>query len=94
MSRKTYGHTETGKPIRDEMIEDLAAEAERGYAAGQLTARRRGRGRLPLGALAKSVESVRLEPSLQAAAAQRAADDGVTVSEVVRQALREYLHTA
>jgi len=94
MSRKNYGHTETGRPITDEMIDQLAAEAELGYEPGQLSAQRRGRGRPPLGASAKSVESVRLEPALQAAAAQRADDDGVTVSEVVRRALRKYLHTA
>ena len=94
MSEKNYGHTETGRPITDEMIDRLAAEAERGYEPGQLQARPRGRGRPPLGASAKSVESVRLEPALRAAAAQRADDDGVTVSEVVRRALREYLHTA
>ncbi|HET9647406.1 MAG TPA: CopG family transcriptional regulator [Microlunatus sp.] len=94
MSEKNYGHTETGRPITDEMIDRLAAEAERGYEPGQLRTRPRGRGRPPLGASAKSVESVRLEPALRAAAAQRADDDGVTVSEVVRRALREYLHTA
>jgi hypothetical protein len=94
MSAKNYGHTETGKSITDKMIDELVAEAERGYKPGQLAARRRGRGRPPLGDSAKSVESVRLEPALQAAAAQRAVDDGVTISEVVRRALREYLHTA
>lgn len=94
MSGRTYGHTDTGKPITDEMIEELAAEAEQGYQPGQLQGRRRGPGRPPLGAAAKSVESVRLEPALQAAAAQRAADEGVTVSEVVRRALREYLSSA
>jgi CRISPR-associated endonuclease/helicase Cas3 len=94
MSKKNYGHTEAGKPITDEMIDQLAAEAELGYEPGQLSVRRRGRGRPPLGAAAKSVESLRLEPALHAAAAQRADDDGVTVSEVVRRALREYLHTA
>lgn len=93
MSKKNYGHTETGKPITDEMIEDFAAVAERGYGPGELEGRRRGRGRPPLGPSAKAVESVRLEPALQAAAAQRADEDGVTVSEVMRRALREYLHT-
>lgn len=77
---------------QSQMVDELVAEAERGYEPGQLAARRRGRGRPPLGDSAKSVESVRLEPALQAAAAQRAVD-GVTVSEVVRRALREYLHT-
>jgi CRISPR-associated endonuclease/helicase Cas3 len=94
MSRRTYGHTKSGKPITDEMIEQLADEAERGYEPGQLQGRRRGPGRPPLGAAAKSVESVRLDPALQAEAAQRAADEGITVSEVIRRALRQYLRSA
>jgi hypothetical protein len=94
MSRRTYGHTKSGKPITDETIEQLAEEAERGYEPGQLQGRRRGPGRPPLGAAAKSVESVRLDPALQAEAAQRAADEGITVSEVIRRALRQYLRSA
>ncbi|MEP6462754.1 MAG: ribbon-helix-helix protein, CopG family [Frankiaceae bacterium] len=90
----SYGYTERGEPITDERIEDLAAEAERGYDPGQLQGRRRGPGRPPLGEAAKSVESVRLEPALRAAAAQRAAAEGVTVSEVIRRALREYVRSA
>lgn len=94
MDGRTYGRTETGRPITDEIIENLTAEAEHGYQPGQLQGKRRGRGRPPLGAAAKSVESVRLEPALQTAVAQRAAEEGVTVSEVVRRALRKYLRSA
>ena len=94
MSEHTYGHTEHGEPITDKMIDQLAAEAERGYQPGQLKGRRRGPGRPPLGVAAKSVESVRLEPALRAATAQRATAEGVTVSEVIRRALREYLRSA
>jgi hypothetical protein len=53
------------------MIEDLAAEAKRDHEAGQLKGRRHGPGRPPLGADAKAVESVRLEPALRAAADAR-----------------------
>lgn len=94
MSEHIYGQTQSGKPINDQMIENLAEEAERGYRSGQLQGRRRGPGRPPLGAAAKSVESVRLEPALQVEAARRAAAEGVTVSEVMRRALREYLRSA
>ncbi len=90
----TYGRTMGGKPINDQMIEKLAAEAERGYEPGQLQGRRRGPGRPPLGDAAKLVESVRLEPVLRDDAAQRAAAEGVTVSEVMRRALRQYLRSA
>lgn len=91
---RTYGRTASGKLVTDAVIEQLADEADRDYEPGQLQGRRRGPGRPRLGADAKSVESVRLEPALRAQAAQRAADEGVTVSEVIRQALREYLRSA
>jgi len=94
MNQHAYGHTKGGKPIDDKMIEELAAEAERGYESGQLKGRRRGPGRPPLGEAAKSVESVRLEPALRVETAERAAAEGVTVSEVIRRALREYLRSA
>jgi CRISPR-associated endonuclease/helicase Cas3 len=91
MSERVYGHTKSGTPITDEMIEALADEAERGYAPGGLRGQPRGPGRPPLGEAAKSVESVRLEPTLRAETAQRAAEEGITVSEVIRRALRAYL---
>jgi len=94
MSEHIYGQTQSGKPIDDQMVENLADEAEKGYKPGQLQGHRRGPGRPPLGDAAKSVESVRLEPALRVEAAQRAAAEGVTVSEVMRRALREYLRSA
>lgn len=94
MSKRTYGHTKNGKPIDDEMIEHFADEAERGYDAQQLRDKPRGRGRPPLGEAAKVVESVRLEPDLRAEAEERAAAEGVTTSELIRRALREYLRSA
>lgn len=94
MNERTYGRTKAGEPITEEMIERFADEAERGYEPDQLRGHRRGPGRPPLGAAAKTVESVRLEPGLRAATAQRAAAEGITVSEVIRRALREYLHSA
>lgn len=94
MSKQTYGRTASGEPITDEMVEELADEAGRGYQPGQLQGRRRGPGRPPLGEAAKSVESVRLTPALRAAAAQRADEEGITVSEVIRRALGEYLRSA
>jgi hypothetical protein len=94
MSEQIYGHTADGQPITDDVIEALADEAERGYEPGQLQGRRRGPGRPPLGEAAKTVESVRLDPALRAEVAQRAADEGTSVSEVIRKALREYLRSA
>jgi len=94
VTQRTYGHTTGGTPINDQMIEKLADEAEREYEPGQLQGHRRGPGRPPLGGAAKTVESVRLEPSLRDEAAQRAAAEGITVSEVMRRALRQYLRSA
>ena len=91
---RVYGLTKTGGPITDEMINELADEAERGYEPGQLEGRRRGRGRPPLGEAAKSVESLRLEPALRDDAARQAEAEGITVSELIRRALRQYLKSA
>jgi hypothetical protein len=94
MSKRVYGNTRSGKPIDDATIEEMADEAERGYEPGQLHGRPRGRGRPPLGDAAKAVESVRLDPVLREETAQRAVDEGVTVSEIIRRALRQYLRSA
>jgi len=91
MSGRTYRHTTNGTPITEETINELADEAERGYRPEQLQAQRRGRGRPPLGPAAKTTGSVRLEPALRARTAQQAAAEGVTVSEVIRKALHDYL---
>ena len=94
MAKRTYGHTKSGKPINEDMINALVDEAERGYEPGSLRGKPRGPGRPPLGDAAKTVESVRLDPELRAETTRRAEDEGVTVSEVIRRALREYLRSA
>ena len=87
--RKSYGRTASGKPITDELVEKLAEKAEAGYDVEE-TLRRRG-GRPPIGSAAASVESVRLDPELRKALAQRAERDHETPSSVIRKALRKYL---
>lgn len=74
-------------------VEGLVAEAERGYDVDEIRARRRG-GRPPLGSAAASVESVRLDPELKRDLLLRAARDQISVSEVIRRALGEYLHAS
>ena len=94
MSERTYGFTKSGKPIDDEMIQELADEAEGGYEHDQLQGHRRGPGHPPLGEAGKRVESVRLDPALLLETAQKAEAEGITVSEVIRRALRQYLQSA
>jgi hypothetical protein len=87
-----YGETANGEPLTDELIEELAAEAEAGYDVEQMLHRRPGRP--AMGASAAAVESVRLDPALQEALAERAAADHTTTSAVIREALRRYLDVA
>ncbi|MGQ0521203.1 MAG: CopG family transcriptional regulator [Actinomycetota bacterium] len=89
--RNDRGHTTSGAPITDELIEELADEAERGFDVDHLLGRRGKRGRPPLGAAAATVESVRLDPDLRERLAQRAQEERVSVSEVIREALRQHL---
>jgi hypothetical protein len=91
MTKRTYGRTKSGKDITDADIEKYAAEAEAGYDVDELIARRGKRGRPTLGSGPASVESVRLDPELRDALANRAEAEGTSTSEVIRQALRDYL---
>ena len=91
---RIYGHTRSGQPITDADIETLAAEAEAGYDVDQLIARRPKRGRPALGSSPASVESVRLDPELREELLERAQSEGTTTSEIIREALRRFLHAA
>jgi Ribbon-helix-helix protein, copG family len=65
----------------------------RGYDVDMLLRRRRG-GRPPLGSAAASVESVRLDPELKRALLLRVHQEHVSVSEVIRRAIGEYLQAS
>lgn len=91
MTKRTYGHTTSGKVIDDDLIEKLADEAEAGHDVDEIIARRGKRGRPRLGAAPSTVESVRLDPEMKARLVRRAEDDGVPVSAVIREALRLHL---
>jgi len=91
MTERTYGRTKSGKVITDADIERYAAEAEAGYDVDELIRRRGKRGRPTLGSGPATVESVRLDPELREALATRAEAEGTSSSEVIRQALRDYL---
>jgi hypothetical protein len=86
---KTYGTTAGGVPITDELIERLAEKAEAGFDVEEILRRRRGRP--PMGSGPATVESVRLDPELRQALADRARRDREATSSVIRKALRQYL---
>ncbi|MDP9428871.1 MAG: ribbon-helix-helix protein, CopG family [Actinomycetota bacterium] len=77
-------------PITDDVIEALADEAERGYDVDTLLERRKP-GRPPTGTAPAVVDSVRLDPELKRELLLRAAEEGISVSELIRHALRQYL---
>ena len=89
MGETNYGKTASGVPITEELIEKLAREAEAGYDVDEILRRRRGRP--PMGSGPAKVESVRLDPELREALAERAENDREATSSVIRKALRQYL---
>lgn len=90
-SKSHYGHSRDGRPIDDARVQEWADEAERGYSVEQLADRPRGRGRPPIGSAAATVESVRLDPELKRDLLLRASNEKVSVSELIRRVLREYV---
>jgi predicted HicB family RNase H-like nuclease len=90
MTKNSNGRLRDGTPISDEMIEAMAEEAERGYDVDKLKVKSRG-GRPRMGSEVASVESVRLDPELKRDLLLRASDEGVSLSELIRKALRKYV---
>jgi predicted HicB family RNase H-like nuclease len=89
MNKKKILGASGGQEITQLDIEQMADEAERGYSDTQL--RHAGRGRPAMGdGPAKAVQA-RLDPELHAALERRAKADQKTSSEIVREALHEYL---
>ena len=91
-TKNQQGRTRDGEPITDEFVERLVAQAEEGFDVDEIV-RRRG-GRPPMGSAAAAVESVRLDPELERALRRRAEKEGRTNSEVIRDALRQYLEAS
>jgi predicted HicB family RNase H-like nuclease len=94
MNAKHHGHSKSGTPLTDELIESLADEAEEGYDVEEILGRRGKRGRPARGSGPSTVESVRLDPELKERLARQAEKEGVPVSEVIREALRHHLDAA
>lgn len=90
---RDHGRLKDGTPVTDDMVEKLADEAEAGFDVNEIQRRRAG-GRPAMGSGPASVESVRLDPELKKELLLRASRDGVSISEVIRQALRTYVEAS
>jgi hypothetical protein len=88
-----HGSKADGTPITDSMVEAMADEAEVGYDVEAIL-RRRQPGRPAMGSSASSVESVRLDPELKRDLLLRAAEEDTSVSQIIRAAVRQYLHAS
>ena len=87
---KTY-RTKTGRVLSDADVEAISEKVETDdYDVQELKARRRGRP--AMGSGPADVVPVRLEPELREAVEARATEDETTTSDVIRRALREFLH--
>lgn len=77
--------TINGEPVTEEQIAAWAAEAEAGYDVEEL--KKRGRGRPGRGAEPSQVVALRLTTAELASIDARAAREGKTRSEIIREAL-------
>jgi predicted HicB family RNase H-like nuclease len=76
--------------VSETRLTELVDEAERGYDVETLLQRRRA-GRPPIGSAAATVESVRLDPELKRDLLLRASEEKVSMSELIRRVLRDYV---
>jgi len=93
MSESNSYETKSGRVLGDEDLDALSVEVERAeYDVEELKTRRRGRP--AMGSSPAEVVPVRLDPELREAVEARADSDKTTTSDVIRQALKKYLHVA
>ncbi|MGI9119292.1 MAG: CopG family transcriptional regulator [Acidimicrobiales bacterium] len=86
--KRSYGRSRSGVELTDEVLEQMAQEAEAGLDVSRL---RRRPGRPTMGSGPAQALPVRLDPELRQALDDRAVKEHTTASDVVRQALRRYL---
>ena len=85
---KSAGRTEAGVALTEDVLNRMAHEAEVGLDISKL---RRRPGRPSMGSGPANTLPVRLDPELREAVDARAKTDHTTASDVVREALRQYL---
>lgn len=88
MADKSYGRSEAGVELTDDLLERMAQEAEAGLDVTKL---RRRPGRPAMGSGPAEAFPVRLDPELRKALDARAVEEHTTASDIVRKALRRYL---
>jgi hypothetical protein len=86
--KKSYGRTNAGVELTDAVLERMAKEAENGL---DITKLRRRPGRPAMGSGPAESLPVRLDPELRQALNERATAENRTTSDVVRDALRQFL---
>lgn len=84
--------TSDGTPISNEMVERVRRRSRARLRRG--ADHRRRRGRPSMGSAAASVESIRLHTELKRDLLLRAAADHTSVSNIIRAAVRDYLHAS
>ena len=89
--KRSYGRSRSGVELTEEVIEKMAARAEKGLDVEKL---RRRPGRPAMGSAPAEGLPVRFDPELRDALERRAEEEGVSAGEVVRRALRKYLRSA
>src|SRR5438105_3161097 len=89
--KKSYGRTRAGVELTDEVLQQMADEAEVGIDVAKL---RRRPGRPAMGSGPADTFPVRLDPELRQALDDRAAADETSASDIVREALRSYLRVS
>ena len=89
---KTY-RTKSGRLLDDSDLDSISDEVESAtYDVKELKSRRRGRP--TMGSGPADVVPVRLEPELRDALQARANAENTTASDVIRRALKDFLHVA
>ena len=86
--KKSHGRSKAGVELTDDVLDQMAREAEEGLDVTKL---RRRPGRPAMGSGPADSLPVRLDPELRQALDERAATDNTTASDIVREALRRYL---
>jgi len=93
MTEKNLHRTESGRTLSGDELDRLAVEVEGAeYDVDALKTRRRGRP--AMGSGPADVVPVRIDPELKAAIEARAETDHTTTSEIIREAIRRFLHVA